>query len=239
MPHNSESHHLHQDYDDPESLGGVNEGIFTSHTDEDGTLPTTNSIEWFPDASQTYGKGHMFLDLFHSDENSIYHMKNLYYSFSGQKEWEVASWLLHFGLSMGNINIFLSLEMIKDLSLSFSSAKELILNHPTFDKELDFTPRRMCTTAQRLYCVYSKWMTGNDAWEMQCLDIVLEPLKQAACEGVMLSDPVSHSHYCFTPFASYIVDTLEAMMLATIGGKMSLVTMASYKQFGDPFLHEP
>ncbi|KAG2131043.1 hypothetical protein DEU56DRAFT_872231 [Suillus clintonianus] len=316
MPHDSESHHLHQDYDDPESLGGVDEGIFTGHTDEDGTLPTTDSIEWFPDASQTYGKGHTFLDLFHSDKNSVYCTKNLYYLFSGRKEWEVASWLLRSGLSMGKINSFLSLEMIKDLSLSFSSAKELrgrakmlpsgphwmsqviptahpmkspvilywcdplncissILNHPTFHKELDFMPRRVYTTAQQLYHVYSKWMTGNDAWEMQSnlpsgatllgtilsldktnismmtgdrvahpflislvnihmstrlktssgaflltallpvpkfthkkkhlrgvledclihqvLDIVLAPLKQAAREGVMLSDPVGHS----------------------------------------------
>ncbi|KAG1883169.1 hypothetical protein F4604DRAFT_1576475 [Suillus subluteus] len=131
-------------------------------------------------------------------------MKNPYYLFSGQKEWEVASWLLRSGLSMGKINSFLSLEMIKDLSLSFSSAKELrgraemlpssprwmlqviptshptkspvilywhdpldcissILNHPTFHEELDFTPRRVYTTAQWLCCVYSEWMTGDDA----------------------------------------------------------------------------
>ncbi|KAG1819010.1 uncharacterized protein BJ212DRAFT_1268091, partial [Suillus subaureus] len=64
-------------------------------------------------------------------------------------------------------------------------------------------------------------------------------LKQAACEGVMLSDPVGHSQYCFTLLVSYIVNTLEAMMLATVGGKTSPVTMAMYKQFADPFHHEP
>ncbi|KAG1729418.1 hypothetical protein EDD22DRAFT_960913 [Suillus occidentalis] len=58
----------------------------------------------------------------------------------------------------------------------------------------------------------------------ECLDIVLRPLKVAAREGVMLSDPVGHSRYCFTPLASYIVDTPEAMMLAA---------------FGDSFRHEP
>lgn len=73
----------------------------------------------------------------------------------------------------------------------------------------------------------------------ECLNIVLRPLKQAAREGVMLSDPVGHSRYCFTPLVSYIVDTPEAMMLATVGGKTSPVTMAMYKQFGDPFRHEP
>ncbi|KAG1808893.1 uncharacterized protein BJ212DRAFT_1201883, partial [Suillus subaureus] len=55
----------------------------------------------------------------------------------------------------------------------------------------------------------------------ECLDIVLHLLKQAALEGVTLSDPVGHSCYCSTPFASYIIDTPEAMMLATVGGKTS------------------
>ena len=73
----------------------------------------------------------------------------------------------------------------------------------------------------------------------QCMDIVLEPLKRAAKVGIMLSDPWGHSWYCFTPIASYIVDTPEAAMLAGVGGKTSPVTMAMYKQFGDPFRHEP
>ena len=73
----------------------------------------------------------------------------------------------------------------------------------------------------------------------QCLDIVLAPLKEAAKLGVMLSDPWGHSWYCFTPIASYIVDTPEAALLATVGGKTSPVTMATYKKFGDDFLHEP
>ncbi|KAG1768243.1 hypothetical protein EV702DRAFT_979542, partial [Suillus placidus] len=73
----------------------------------------------------------------------------------------------------------------------------------------------------------------------QCLDVVLEPLKVAAREGVMLSDPTGRSRYCFTPLASYITDTPEAMMLACVSGKTSPVTMAMYKQFGDAFRHEP
>jgi hypothetical protein len=73
----------------------------------------------------------------------------------------------------------------------------------------------------------------------QCLDIILEPLKSAARLGVMMSDLIGRSHYCFTPLASYIIDTPEAMMLACIGGKTSPVTMAMYKQFGDAFRHEP
>ncbi|KAG2083210.1 uncharacterized protein F5147DRAFT_782998 [Suillus discolor] len=59
----------------------------------------------------------------------------------------------------------------------------------------------------------------------QCLDIVLEPLKQAAHIGCMMSDPVRNLRYCFTPLTSYIVDTPEAAMLAC--------------QFSDGFQHPP
>ncbi|KAG1842818.1 hypothetical protein C8R48DRAFT_780930 [Suillus tomentosus] len=318
--------------------------------------------DYFPGAAKTYGMGYMFLSLFNTDENSVYRKTNLYYPFSCKQDWEIASWLLRSGLSMGKIDSFLSLEMIRDLPLSFRSAKELrgraemlpsgprwmsrvldtshptkspvilywrdplecisaILNHPLFHDQLDFTPRKVYSTVQKLCRVYTEWMTGDDAWNMQsllpqgatllgtilssdktnisvltgdrvahpllvslanirmntrlkssknsfmltallpvpkflhknkrlrgvladrlvhqCLDIVLKPLKEAALHGTMLSDPVGQSRYCFTPLASYIVDTPEAMMLACVGGKTSPVTMAMYKQFGDSFRHEP
>ena len=69
----------------------------------------------------------------------------------------------------------------------------------------------------------------------ECLDFTLAPLKIAAQIGVMMSDPVGNLWHCFTTLASYIVDTPESALLSGIGGKTSLVTMAFYKQFGDPF----
>ncbi|KAG2055025.1 hypothetical protein BDR06DRAFT_882882 [Suillus hirtellus] len=133
---------------------------------------------------------------------------NPYYPFSGQKDWEVGSWLLHSRLSMGKIDGFLSLDMIKTLPLLFHLAKELhgraeivpsglcwmsqvvptahptklpivlywcdpldcilgLLNHPAFHDHLDFTPRRVYSTAQQLCHVYSEWTTSDDAWNMQ------------------------------------------------------------------------
>ncbi|KAG1804172.1 uncharacterized protein BJ212DRAFT_1284650, partial [Suillus subaureus] len=82
-----------------------------------------------------------------------------------------------------------------------------------------------------------KCMKGllQDQLVHQCLDVVLELLKVATQEGIMLSDPTGRSCYCFTPLASYITDTPEAIMLACVGRKMSPVTMAIYKQFGDAF----
>ncbi|KIK31858.1 hypothetical protein CY34DRAFT_102635, partial [Suillus luteus UH-Slu-Lm8-n1] len=316
----------------------------------------------FPNPPLAFEDGYTFLSLFDSDKNSIYRKTNLYYPFSSRKEWQISSWLLRSGLSMGKIDAFLGLEMIKDLSLLFRSARELrgqaemlpsgpcwksqmittihpmkspvvlywhdplecilnIFNHPLFHDHMDYSTRRVYTCAQKACHVYTEWMTGDCAWEIQsalpvcatllgtilssdkttissltgdrvahpllislanlhmntrlkssthsfvlaallpvpkfvhkkkhmkgvlqdrlihqCLNIVLHPLKQAAEHGIMLSDPIGRSCYCFTTLASYIVDMPEAMMLAAVGGKTSPMTMVMYTQFGDSFQHEP
>jgi hypothetical protein len=72
-----------------------------------------------------------------------------------------------------------------------------------------------------------------------CLDIVLAPLKAAARLGVMLSDARGGLRWCFTPLASFIVDTPESQLIACVGGKSSPVTIANYEQFGDNFQHPP
>jgi hypothetical protein len=79
----------------------------------------------------------------------------------------------------------------------------------------------------------------GDRLKHECLDFIVEPLKIAARIGVMMADPVGNLKYCFTPLAAYIVDTPESAMLAGVAGKTSSVTMAYYKQFGDPVQHEP
>ena len=86
-----------------------------------------------------------------------------------------------------------------------------------------------------------KWMCSvlEDRLVHECLDIVLEPLKKATQYGTMLPDPDGNMQYCFTPLISYIANTPEATMITCVGGKMSPVTMAIYKHFGDPFCHEP
>jgi len=71
----------------------------------------------------------------------------------------------------------------------------------------------------------------------RCLNIVLAPLKAAAQFGVMLSDPVGILHWCFTPLASFIVDTPEAQLISCVGGKSSPITTANYKQFCNKFWH--
>ena len=69
----------------------------------------------------------------------------------------------------------------------------------------------------------------------ECLDITLEPLKQAACLGIMMNDLLGNLRLCYTPLASYMVDTPKACMLAGVGGKTLPVMTAMYKHFGDNF----
>ncbi|KAJ3491611.1 hypothetical protein NLJ89_g11320 [Agrocybe chaxingu] len=73
----------------------------------------------------------------------------------------------------------------------------------------------------------------------ECLDVILEPLKVAAQIGVMMSDPLGSQRWCFPPLAAYIVDTPESTLIAGVGGKTSSVTLATFREFGDPFQHPP
>ncbi|KAF9643411.1 hypothetical protein BDM02DRAFT_3132451 [Thelephora ganbajun] len=68
-----------------------------------------------------------------------------------------------------------------------------------------------------------------------CLDFITHSLKVTSQHGVWLSDCAGKIQYCFTPLVAYIVDTPEATALTGIAGKTSHLTMATYKDFGDPF----
>ena len=71
----------------------------------------------------------------------------------------------------------------------------------------------------------------------ESLDIILQPLKDATRFGVMMNNPLGNLWFCFTPLASYIVDTPEGCKLVGVAGKTSPITTASYKQFGDLIQH--
>ena len=73
----------------------------------------------------------------------------------------------------------------------------------------------------------------------ECLDFILQPLKKAAQQGVLMADSFGQNHWCFTPLASYIVDMPESALILGVGSKTSSVTTAFYQQFGDDFRHPP
>ena len=71
----------------------------------------------------------------------------------------------------------------------------------------------------------------------QALNKVLHSLKVAATVGVMMSDPVGNLWYCYTLLASWIADTPEESLLSATSPKVSPVTTAMLKEFGDLFCH--
>ena len=70
-----------------------------------------------------------------------------------------------------------------------------------------------------------------------CIDIICQPLKKASQQGAFMSDSLGRTRCFFTPLIAYIVDTPEAAVIATVGGKTSHLTLASHKSFGDHFRH--
>ncbi|KAG2071298.1 hypothetical protein BDR04DRAFT_1117707 [Suillus decipiens] len=95
----------------------------------------------------------------------------------------------------------------------------------------------MALLPQYLHLNPQMWGILEDRLMYECLSIVLKPLMKAAEIGIMMSDPVGNVHHCFMPLAAYIVNTLEACMLACMHRKTSLFILASYLEFGDTFLH--
>lgn len=68
-----------------------------------------------------------------------------------------------------------------------------------------------------------------------CLDFITSPLKTTARTGAWMGDYAGYIRYCFTPLVAYIADTPEAAALTGVAGKTSHLTMATFKEFGDPF----
>jgi hypothetical protein len=66
----------------------------------------------FPGASQAFGKGETFLDIYNKDDYADKRNDNLYYPFATQSEWELASFLLKSGLSMAQTDEFLKPELV-------------------------------------------------------------------------------------------------------------------------------
>ena len=71
----------------------------------------------------------------------------------------------------------------------------------------------------------------------QALNKILHLLKVAATVGMMMSDPVGNLWYCYTPLASWITDTPEESLLSAMSPKVSPVTTATSKEFGNLFRH--
>ncbi|KAG1848322.1 hypothetical protein DFJ58DRAFT_842964 [Suillus subalutaceus] len=111
--------------------------------------------ERYEGAGMCYSEdGLTFLDVFDADEYAEYRKENLFYPFASKEEWEIGDFLLRSPLSMAAIDVFLKLPLIQKLQLSFSNTREL-------HSHAEMLPSRPS------WKLYSEWMTGDAAWEMQ------------------------------------------------------------------------
>ncbi|KAG2338226.1 hypothetical protein BDR05DRAFT_952051 [Suillus weaverae] len=186
--------------------------------DDDFGVAGESLEEKYEGARTCYSQdGLTFLDLFDANEYVECRKENLFYPFASKEEWEVGDFLLHSSLSMTVINKFQKLLMIQKLCLSFSNAREL-------RSQVEMLPSGPNWKCQ----VYSEWLMGNTAWEMQT---------QFPRGGTVLGTMLSSNKTNITTMTAYIIDTPEAAMLACVHGKTSLFTMAFYLQFSNSFRH--
>ncbi|KAF8424247.1 hypothetical protein L210DRAFT_3615138 [Boletus edulis BED1] len=81
--------------------------------------------DYFKGASTIHGRGNTFLASFRRDQFSEQRKSNLYYPFASSKDWMEANFLSKSRLSMALIDEYLSMDVTKDLSLSFHTAQDL------------------------------------------------------------------------------------------------------------------
>ncbi|KAF8130114.1 hypothetical protein EV363DRAFT_1399319 [Boletus edulis] len=93
--------------------------------DLDDTDTEQTFTEPFPGCSESHPGGTTFMDLFWQDEYAKQQRENLFFPFASSEEWKFSSWCLCSGLSMASIDSLLSLTIVKRLSLSYRTAKEL------------------------------------------------------------------------------------------------------------------
>jgi hypothetical protein len=67
----------------------------------------------FPGAARIFTSGPTFMNKFDADQFNGYCTGNLYYLFASREEWALALWLLHSGLSMRAIDVFLKLSKVR------------------------------------------------------------------------------------------------------------------------------
>jgi hypothetical protein len=75
--------------------------------------PPSFHTSFFPGASEIFGKGENFTDLFHEDKYADVRQVNPYYPFATQPEWELASFLIKSGLSRVAVDEFLKLQLVR------------------------------------------------------------------------------------------------------------------------------
>ncbi|KIJ11317.1 hypothetical protein PAXINDRAFT_15784 [Paxillus involutus ATCC 200175] len=205
------------------------------------------------------------MDAYKEDQFAAERQQNPHYPFASADEWGFASWLLCSQLSLAAIDLLLSLNLVTEANSTLISYWEaaqitsrgatlwaaLVMHTNDTPASYQMTYATVCNkTSLHAYLLLAllpicKFVHKEsrvqsllqDCLLHQALDVVLSPLKVAASVGIMMNDPVGNLHYCFIPLASWIADTPEESLLSVTSPKVSHVTTATSKQFGDNFRH--
>ena len=135
-----------------------------------------------------------------------------------------------------NISIMSGNRMAHPLLLSLANIATDVHSKGSLHGHLLLTLLPVPSFVHKKSCVHSLL---SDRLLHHCLDLVLAPLKIAAAIGVMMNDPCGNLRYCFTPLVGYIADTPEQSLLACTSPKISPMSTAIYKEFGDNKRHDP
>jgi hypothetical protein len=79
---------------------------------------------------------------------------------------------------------------------------EYLFGNPLFSNHMDFCPVRLYQDAEQTIRVYSEWMSGNAAWEMQVCFISGVPL---ACSKMLTVFSVNAPGRCNPPWRQPLV----------------------------------
>ncbi|KAF8235728.1 hypothetical protein L208DRAFT_1255592 [Tricholoma matsutake] len=117
---------------------------------------------------------------FHHNQYAVERLENIYYPFASTDEWELAAFLLWSDLSMRSIDSFLSLKLVKNLNLSFGTAKHL--------------------------CGLAEMLPKGPEWRCKCWDTAYPTKKKLdlfyrdplECIQSILSNPLMKSHLQFS-----------------------------------------
>jgi hypothetical protein len=93
--------------------------------------PPDYSIHPFPNASQDFRGGNTFLDQFDADVYAPRRSSNVHYPFADLRDWEMAQWLTLSGLSMHEVDKFLSIRLVCLLLLQISVLTPSIGSRPS------------------------------------------------------------------------------------------------------------
>ncbi|KAG2131053.1 hypothetical protein DEU56DRAFT_740254, partial [Suillus clintonianus] len=101
-----------------------------------------------------------------------------------------------------------------------------LFNHPLFHNHIDYTARKVYSTVQKESRIYTKWMTGEHAWEMKVYNTSALPHG-----AILLGTILSSDKTCITALSGDRVAHPLLISLANIHRDMDTRLKSSSNTF--------